>query len=51
MEESPATESDITFDDVETGRWFQTGVIWAAENSVLTGYGNGNFCVNDGVTE
>ena len=51
MEESPATESDITFDDVETGRWFQTSVIWAAENSVLTGYGNGSFGVNDGVTE
>ena len=31
LEESPATETNITFTDVETGRWFQTGVMWAAE--------------------
>lgn len=50
LEESPATETDVTFTDVETGRWFQTGVIWAADSGILVGYGDGSFGVNDGLT-
>ena len=51
MENSPSTDSKITFDDVEKGRWFQTGVIWAAQNNILVGYGDGRFGVNDKVTK
>ena len=50
LENSPVTESEITFDDVEKGRWFQVGVTWAAEKNILGGYGDGIFGVNDGIT-
>lgn len=50
LEESPATETEISFSDVGNGRWFQTGVLWAAENNILIGYGDGSFGVDEGIT-
>lgn len=50
LEESPATQTDISFNDVGMGRWFQTGVLWAAANNILVGYGDGSFGVNDPIT-
>lgn len=50
LEESPANKNTVSFTDVGNGRWFQTGVVWAAENNILVGYGNGSFGVDEGIT-
>lgn len=50
MEGSPAVSYKATFTDVPAGKWFTDGVIWASENGVVSGYGNGKFGPNDNIT-
>lgn len=50
LEGSPAVSYKATFTDVPAGKWFTNGVIWASENSVVSGYGNGKFGPNDNIT-
>lgn len=45
---SPTGESP--FADVPDGQWYTDAVIWAAENGVVAGYGNGKFGPNDAIT-
>lgn len=47
---SPATTGTNPFTDVPNGQWYTDAVIWANENNVVTGYGNGKFGTNDSVT-
>lgn len=51
LEGSPSVETNVNFEDVQAGRWFQQGVLWSAENKILIGYGDNKFGVNDGVTQ
>lgn len=51
LEGSPSGAEGVSFDDVSVGRWFQTGVYWAAANNIFNGYGDGRFGVNDSITE
>lgn len=46
--EKPTGESPFT--DVPDGKWYTDAVIWAAENGVVAGYGNGKFGPNDAIT-
>ena len=39
-----------SFDDVEAGEWYAPYVMWAAQEGIVQGYGNGKFGVNDNVT-
>lgn len=47
---SPAVTGGNPFRDVQNGQWYTDAVIWANENNVVTGYGNGLFGTNDSVT-
>jgi hypothetical protein len=39
-----------SFGDVPAGRWYSNGVLWAAENGVVSGMGNNLFDPNGSVT-
>ena len=43
MEGKPAVTGTNPFTDVEAGRYFTNPVIWAAENKIVEGYGDGRF--------
>lgn len=47
---SPETEFQDVFSDVEDGAWYSAPVIWAYENDITTGNGDGTFGVDDGLT-
>ena len=42
--------SSISFNDVVAGEYYANGVCWAAQNGVVSGYGNGLFGPNDPIT-
>ena len=51
-----AKEPDVSalinpFSDVPAGTWYTEAVKWAAENGIVSGYGNGKFGPNDAVTK
>ncbi|MCD8356798.1 MAG: S-layer homology domain-containing protein [Clostridia bacterium] len=43
----PAVTYSNIYSDVPAGTWYTNAVIWAAENNIMAGYGNGKFGVND----
>ena len=46
----PEVTGSSKFSDVADGAWYAKPVIWAAENGVVNGVGNGKFVPNDPVT-
>jgi uncharacterized repeat protein (TIGR02543 family) len=38
------------YNDVAAAEWYTDAIIWAAENGIVTGYGNGNFGTNDPIS-
>ena len=50
MEGRPEYSDNKPFDDVDAADWYAPAVLWAAENSVVEGYGNYKFGPNDDVT-
>ena len=38
------------FDDVAAGQWYTDAVKWAADNGIITGYGNGKYAPETSVT-
>lgn len=50
LENEPEVTAENPFDDVEADRWYTDAVIWAAENKIVEGYGNGKFGPNDDIT-
>lgn len=47
----PAVSDNLQFTDVPTGQWYSQAIIWAAQQGVVNGYGNGLFGPNDNVTQ
>ena len=47
MSGSPTAADAPNFADAAVGTWYSDAVSWAAENKIISGYGNGNFGVND----
>lgn len=43
MEGSPKVAFKLTFSDVKAGQWYSNAVIWAADNDIVAGLGNGKF--------
>jgi len=39
----PPVNAENPFSDVPQGQWFTDAVIWAAENGIVTGFGDGRF--------
>ena len=44
------TGSEVSFLDTVSGSWYSTGVSWGASKSLIQGYGNSTFGVEDPVT-
>lgn len=50
MQGSPAPEGTVSFADVKAGKWYTNAVLWAAENGIVSGIGEGKFAPNDPIT-
>lgn len=50
MEHEPDGSGKSPFCDVADGSWYSDAVIWASENGIVYGYGNGKFGPDDAVT-
>lgn len=50
LESNPRQALTEAFSDVGSGEWYAEGVIWAAANGIVDGYGNGQFGPNDSIT-
>ncbi len=46
----PAVTGGSIFTDVTAGQWYTNAVIWANQNDIVGGYGNGMFGPNDNIT-
>lgn len=46
---SPEAEG-TSFADIQPGSWYEKAVIWASNNGLVSGYGNGIFGPNDDLT-
>lgn len=49
-EGEPEHKPENPFSDVASGQWYTDAVIWAYENGIASGYGNGLFGTNDHIT-
>ena len=47
---SPAVSGTDSFTDTQDGAWYADAVLWAFQEGVVSGYGNGLFGTNDPVT-
>ncbi len=46
----PAASMPNLFDDVAAERWYTDAVVWATENNIVSGYGDGKFGGEDAIT-
>ncbi len=46
----PEVDSELDFDDVDYDSYYYDAIIWAAENGIAYGYGDGSFGPNDTCT-
>ena len=51
MAGEPSVSGEDTFTDTETGTWYSDAVLWASQNGVVGGYGNGRFGTGDATTQ
>ena len=47
---TPALTDNISFSDVGGNEWYTDAIQWAAENNIMSGYGNNQFGPMDSVT-
>ena len=50
MVEDDGSLGDNPFTDVKSSDWYRDAVIWAYQNGIVNGYGNGKFGPNDPIT-
>lgn len=50
MEGQPTVKGSSEFSDVPQGLWYSKAVTWAANNRLVTGYGDGRFGPDDQIT-
>ena len=46
----PEVNGELIFDDVAAGSYYEKAIIWASENGIVNGYGEGKFGPDDAVT-
>jgi exopolysaccharide biosynthesis protein len=46
----PSVSGRSGFDDVDEGLWFSNPIVWATENDIVRGMGDGKFMPSDSVT-
>ncbi|MBQ6606492.1 MAG: S-layer homology domain-containing protein [Firmicutes bacterium] len=47
LEGQPKVSSQNQYDDVHAGDWYENATVWATDNGIINGYGNGKFGPND----
>ncbi len=47
----PAVSGDDEFTDTYAGAWYSDAIVWASQNHVVEGYGNGQYGPNNPVTQ
>ncbi|MDO4173542.1 MAG: S-layer homology domain-containing protein [Eubacteriales bacterium] len=47
---APEVSGDIPFVDVPSDRWYSDAILWASQNNVVAGMGDGTFHPNDVIT-
>ncbi len=50
LEGNPNPEFNGSFPDVKQGSWYETAVLWAAGEGIVSGYSNGLYGPNDDIT-
>ena len=50
LEKEPAVSANMPFSDVNSGSYYEKAIIWAEENDIVNGYGNGKFGPDDKIT-
>ncbi len=50
MENKPAVEGNVELSAAITGKWYSNAIMWAAQNGIIKGYGNGEFGPDDKIT-
>lgn len=50
LDHEPAVSGSLPFDDVKPGSYYENAILWAAENDIANGYGNGTFGPDDPIT-
>ncbi len=50
LEGAPKVVEKCEFVDVESGGYYENAVIWASENGIVNGYGEGEFGPDDNIT-
>lgn len=50
MAGEPAVTGDGPFTDVPAGCWYTDAIVWAAQNGIVCGFGDGTFRPNEAVT-
>ena len=51
MAGKPPVSGEDSFTDTKSGLWYSDAVLWASQNQVVNGYGNGMFGTNDPTTQ
>jgi len=51
LADTPAVRGEDGFSDTESGKWYSDAVLWASQNGIVDGYGNGLFGTNDPTTQ
>ncbi|MDO4287291.1 MAG: leucine-rich repeat protein [Eubacteriales bacterium] len=47
---SPKVSGDMPFTDVPAGKWYYDAILWANQNGVVAGMGDGTFAPNSNIT-
>jgi len=50
IEGKPIVRGNIPFTDVAAGKWYSDAILWITQESILIGYGDGTFGVEDPLT-
>ena len=51
LAEKPAVSGEDDFADTQSGQWYSDAVLWASQNGIVSGYGNGLFGITDPTTQ
>ena len=51
LADKPAVSGEDDFADTQSGQWYSDAVLWASQNSIVSGYGNGLFGITDPTTQ
>lgn len=50
LEGEPDYSTGNVYSDVANNKWYTDAILWATENNIVEGYGNGKFGPNDAIT-